>query len=196
MLSSPCHQTDRARWFAVRVKSRQEKSAAARIRKKGIDTFLPLYVSPQCAEASSRHSMRPLLPGYVFCRFDPVNYLPVILTPGVIEVVGAGGRPEPFDDSEIAAIQALCHSGARLKPWIESVPGHWSRIDCGLLSGLQSLVSQSQERDHIVIRLCRLQRSIAMEIQGDDGGTRPLHTLPAFAGTFVTASDNKSRITA
>jgi transcription antitermination factor NusG len=183
--------TDPARWFAVRVRSRQEKSAAAIMKSKGLETFLPLYPSPRSGPGAGRQALLPLLPGYLFCKFDPARRLSVLLTRGVVGVIGIGNRPEPWDDSEIAAIRTLYDSGAPLKPWTDSTPGHWSQIDCGLLSGLQSLVCHSKERDHIVIRLCRLQRSIAMEIGRDSAAPGLIHNLPDFAGRFATVNSEK-----
>jgi transcription antitermination factor NusG len=43
-----------------------------------------------------------LFPGYVFCHFDSNRRLPILVTPGIVGVVGLGNKPEPVDDSEMA----------------------------------------------------------------------------------------------
>ena len=35
-----------------------------------------------------------LFPGYIFCRFDPNDRLPILTAPGVVDVVGFGKLPE------------------------------------------------------------------------------------------------------
>ena len=50
--------------------------------------------------------MAPLFPGYIFCQFDAQKRLPILVTPGVVGVVGRGRIPVPIEDSEIAAIPA------------------------------------------------------------------------------------------
>jgi len=39
----------------------------------------------------------PLFPGYLFCRMNPHNRLPVLTTPGVIQIVGVGKTPIPVE---------------------------------------------------------------------------------------------------
>jgi transcription antitermination factor NusG len=53
----------------------------------------------------------PLFPGYVFCHFDSNKRLPILMTPGMVRIVGPGNRPEPVDDHEIASIRTIALSG-------------------------------------------------------------------------------------
>jgi transcription antitermination factor NusG len=92
-------------WFALRVKSRCEKTVATIARNKGFEEFLPDYVN--CRRWSDRvKSVEfPLSPGYVFCRLEPQRRFPLLTIPGVLHVVGIGKIPVPIGDHEIAAIQ-------------------------------------------------------------------------------------------
>ena len=65
----------------------------------------------------SKNSELPLFPGYLFCRFDVRDrLLPILTTPGVIGIVGAGKTPVPVDDEEIEAIRAILRSGLAVQP--------------------------------------------------------------------------------
>src|SRR5437016_11411375 len=85
-------------WFGLRVRSRSEQMAATALAGKGYKPFLPVYkVARRWTDRVKRVDM-PLFPGYVFCRFDPQRRLPILITPGVVSVVGIGKAPAPIDD--------------------------------------------------------------------------------------------------
>ena len=104
-------------WFALRVKPRRERVVASAARHKGFEEFLPLYKCLHRWSDRSKILELPLFPGYVFCRFDALKRLPILVTPGVMAVVGRGRVPIPVEDSEISAIQTLVSSGRPVEPW-------------------------------------------------------------------------------
>ena len=70
-------------WFAVVTRPRHEKSAAAGLRAKGLEEFLPLHRARRRWTDRVQEVDLPLFPGYLFCRFGPEQYAPVMRTPGV-----------------------------------------------------------------------------------------------------------------
>src|SRR4029077_14794699 len=104
-------------WFALQTKSRCEHVVATQLRGKGYESFLPLYKSRRHWSDRVKELELPLFPGYLFCRFDPSQRLPILTTPGVIQIVGIGKTPIPIDDNEIAAIQIAMESRLAREPW-------------------------------------------------------------------------------
>jgi transcription antitermination factor NusG len=151
-------------WFAVRVKSQRERSVAEAIGSKGFEEFLPLY------EARRRWSDRvkslelPLFPGYVFCRLDPIQRLPILTVPGVLHFVGIGKTPAPVDESEIAAIQTAVRSGLRVEPWEFLEVGQRVRMEEGPLAGLEGILTEVRKQYRVVVSLTLLKRSVSVEI--------------------------------
>ena len=92
-------------WFALAVKPRFDKSVAQALEMKGYDTLLPLYKKHHKYGTRSKDSELPLFPGYVCCRFDVQTRLPILTTPGVIQVLGAGNMPIPLSDVEVNSLQ-------------------------------------------------------------------------------------------
>ena len=80
---------------------------------KGYQTSLPTYQTKKRWNGKVKQVTAPLFPGYVFCQFDAQKRLPILVTPGVISVVGRGRVPLPVDDAEMAAIQTIVSSGFR-----------------------------------------------------------------------------------
>src|SRR5579871_1540473 len=102
-------------WFAVRVKSNREKVAQQHLVGKGYEVFLPSC--RQAKDEGRRYVVEaPLFPGYLFCRFDVTNRLPVLVVPGVVHIVGFGKQPVPVDESELESVRILVKAGLPLRP--------------------------------------------------------------------------------
>lgn len=151
-------------WFALRVKSNREKVVAAGIEGKGFEGFLPLYQRRQ--RWSDRFKMidMPLFPGYVFCRLDPVNRLPILTIPGALHFVGIGKTPVPVDASEVAAIQAAVRSGLPAEPWMYLEVGERVRLEQGPLAGIEGILTETRKQYRVVVSVSLLRRSVAVEI--------------------------------
>ena len=151
-------------WYALQVRARQEVLVADYLRGIGYDWFLP-----QC-KVRKRWSDRvknielPLFPGYLFCRFNPHDRLPILKTPGVIQIIGNNRQPIPVDEQEIRAIQALVASGVPNEPWPFMELGDRVRIESGPLRGLEGLLAEVKGNHRLVLSVTLLQRSVAVEI--------------------------------
>src|SRR3974377_2223050 len=98
-------------WFALRIRSNFEKVTSEVLRQKGYEEFLPAHVTRSRWSDRTKVLERPLFPGYLFCRFNLHARLPILVTPGVVGIVGLGKMPIPIPDHEIDAVQALVRSG-------------------------------------------------------------------------------------
>ena len=151
-------------WFALTVKPRHEKAVAEGLRGKGLEEFLPLYRARRMWSDRVKFVDLPLFPGYIFCRFECGDWLPVRATPGVRSIVGSGGRPSSVDDAEVAALQAVIGSGLRAEPWPYIHVGQLVRIACGCLSGVEGILIREKDPWRVVISVKLLQRAVAVEI--------------------------------
>src|ERR1700691_3291136 len=152
------------RWYALQVRTRWEGSTAVILSGKGYETFLPTYKAKRRRNARSSEINAPLFPGYVFCQFDATKRLPILITPGVIAVVGRGRVPLPVDDSEIAAIQTVVSSGYRAEPWPYLELGQRIRIERDALAGLEGILVNFKGSHRIIVSVSLLHRSVALEI--------------------------------
>jgi len=151
-------------WFALQVRSRWEAATADLLRGKGLETLLPTYVTKRKWSDRVKVVESPLFPGYVFCRFDIHNRLPVLITPGVISVVGSGKTPVPVDDAEILSIQAAIGSGVHLEPWPYVEIGERVRIKQDVLDGMEGILTSFKGSHRVIISVTLLRRSVALEI--------------------------------
>jgi len=161
----PKNQTNEPNaWFALQVRSRWENTAQGLLQKKGFETLLPTYPATRRWSDRSKVVESPLFPGYVFCRFDIHNRLPVLITPGVISVVGRGKAPIAVAESEIAALQMVIRSGIHAQPWPYLEIGERVRIKNDVLEGMEGILTSFKGNQRVVISVSLLQRSVALEI--------------------------------
>lgn len=153
-------------WFALRVRSNHENSVATILATKGYEWFLPQYMSRRAWSDRIKEIRLPLFPGYVFCRFDLYHRLPILKTPGIVNIVGIGKQPVPIDDSEITAIRTAIRSGLPSRPWPHLQIGQKVRVENGPLRGIEGLLMQFKGQYRLVLSVTLLQRSVSVEVEG------------------------------
>lgn len=151
-------------WFALQVRTRWESSIAVLLGGKGYETFLPTYRTKRLWRGGTKDAIAPLFPGYVFCRFDVQKRLPVLITPGVIAVVGRGKTPLPVDDKEMDAVQRVVSCGLPAEPWPFLELGQRVRIESESLMGLEGILVSFKGNQRIILSVSLLRRSVALEI--------------------------------
>lgn len=165
---------DADRWYALQVRARWENSTTTLLSGKGYRTFLPTFKAKERRNGKAKDVTAPLFSGYVFCQFDAINRLPILVTPGVISVVGRGRIPIPIEDSEIAALQRMVSSDLQPEPWPYLELGQRIRIEDGALTGLEGMLVSFKGSQRIVVSVSLLRRSVALEIDRSSvGPVRP-----------------------
>jgi transcription antitermination factor NusG len=138
--------------------------AATALEGKGYRPFLPVYKVARRWTDRVKQVEVPLFPGYVFCRFDPQRRLPILVTPGVVYVVGIGKVPAPIDEEEINAILAVVNAGLPAQPWPFTRKGDKVAIRQGPLRGIEGVVSRCKSDHRLILSVTLLQRSVSVEI--------------------------------
>jgi transcription antitermination factor NusG len=151
-------------WFAILARTSREKTASLLLENAGYECFVPTSKYMRRWSDRMKEVEVPLFPGYLFCRMNPHNRLPVLMTPGVIQIVGVGKTPIPVEEEEIAAIQRVEKSGLSTMPWPYLEVGHAVRIEEGPLHGLTGIVLKIKSGPKLVLSVSLLQRSVAVEI--------------------------------
>lgn len=159
-------------WFAVWVTARHEKSVSRLLAHKGFETFLPLYRRKHQYARHVRECVLPLFPGYLFCRTDLASRFPILTTPGVLQMVGAGKNPIPVENREIESLQKVMASGFCVAPHPFARSGQLARIIAGPLLGIEGVVVHAMDLSacqtmRIVLSVNLLRRSVLLEIDRD-----------------------------
>jgi len=165
-------------WFAILARTGRERNATLLLENSGYECYMPVSKFIRKWSDRVKESEVPLFPGYFFCRMNPHNRLPVLTTPGVIQIVGVGKTPIAVEEEEIAAIQRAGKSGIPIMPWPYMQVGHVTRIKEGPLKGMTGIVVKIKSSAKLVLSVSLLQRSVAVEIDRGWIG-EPATTTPA-----------------
>jgi transcription antitermination factor NusG len=154
-------------WYAVRTRSNQERIVSTVLEGKGYEQYMPIYHAPRRWTDRIVNTALPLFPGYVFCRFDRKQRLPIKTTPGVVSIVGFGNDPAPVPDAEIEAVQAVLTSGRFAEPHPFLREGQRIRVTNGSLKDLEGILVKKKSAWRLVVSVAMLQRSVSVEIDFD-----------------------------
>jgi len=150
-------------WFALKTVT-HEKTVSDCLRMKGFEEFLPTYRTRKRWSDRFKEVQAPFFPGYVFCRFDVTNRLPILTTHGVAFVVGSGKIPVPIPDHEIAALKRVVASGLAAGPCPFLEVGQRVQIGEGPLEGVEGILTNLKSDWRVVVSVSLLQRSLSVEI--------------------------------
>ena len=156
-----------SQWFAVHVRSNFERFVAAVLHSKGYNEFLPTYRRRRQWSDRVKEQDLPLFPGYLFCRFDYQNRLPIISTSGVVCIAGLGRDPVPMQRQQLEAIWRITHCELSVSPWPLLEVGDRVLMTGGPLRGIEGLLIESKSSYRLVVSVTLLQRSVSVEVDHD-----------------------------
>src|SRR6266566_4993810 len=124
-------------WYAIQTRKRREQSTATLLSGKGYEIFLPVRSWEHRRDRQNEEVRPTLFPGYLFCCFDVRKRVPILVTPGVVGVVGQGRVPIPV-------------------PFRRYTPSRaWFPRECMLNLGL---TWNADKESRLPIMLCRVSR--------------------------------------
>lgn len=160
-------------WYAVRVRSSFEHTAAEFLASTGHTVFCPTYRDRRQWTDRLKDIELPLFSGYLFCRMEIDRRLSVLQAPGVVSVVGFGKDFMAVPDEEIAAVKTLVNSPLFARPCPYLNGGERVRISRGPLTGVEGLLLERKDDTLLVVSVHLLQLSVSVEVSLD--WVRPLN---------------------
>ena len=162
-------------WFALRVRSNHERITRAHLHDRGYEEFAPSYKVERHWSDRIKQIDQFLFPGYIFCRFNPNDRLPILTAPGVVDIVGFGKLPEHVPDAEIERVRRMVDSGLLITPYPYLQVGQAVLIERGPLSGVEGILAEVKGKLRLVVSINLLQRSVSAEV--DRHSIRSIDTL-------------------
>ena len=142
------------------------------LRDRGFEEFSPTYKTERQWSDRKKQIDQSLFPGYVFCRLNPEDRLPVLTFPGTVGLVGFGKGPAPIPDHEIESVRRMIGSGLLVAPWPFLETGQKVLIERGPLTGVEGILQEIKKTFRLVVSIPLLQRSVSAEV--DRTWIRPL----------------------
>jgi len=152
-------------WYVVRSKPRAEAFAAADLRCRAIEVFLPRLRQPFSRDAAS--TIEPLFPGYLFARLSlETQFRIASWTPGVAHLLsGPDGGPAALDDIVVAALRERASGGDVVEARPAFRTGDPVEIRTGPFAGLLATIARPCSRaGRVQILLEVLQRRTRVDL--------------------------------
>jgi transcription antitermination factor NusG len=155
-------------WYAVYTCARHEKCVAEQMGRREIRAFLPVYRSVRRWKDRRKEVEMALFPSYVFVRVALQERPRVLEIPGVVSIVGAGGKPAPLADHEIEPFLQGIKGCLKMEPHPFLRVGRRVRLRSGPMAGLEGILLRRKDDVRLIISLEILMRAVAVEIDEAD----------------------------
>jgi len=161
--------SDQLRWYAIYTRSRHEKRIKEQLDSQSLESFLPLYEAVHRWKDRRMLVSLPVFPGYLFVRIVlPEHRRPVIMLPGVVNLVGTPGCPTPIADYEIETLRRCAIRGQSMMPHPYLTAGRLVRVIRGPLADLEGILVRRKGQSRLILSVKLIARSVAVEVDASD----------------------------
>ena len=152
-------------WYAVYVRSRQEKKVHQLFEEKGIESSLPLIKTTRKWSDRKKKVEMPLFRGYVFVKINiNKDKLNILKTDGVVKFIGIKKKPSRIPDEEIRWIYMMVEKSDTVKNEKEIPIGHKVRVTTGAFKGVEGVAMRAGNQSRLVIVIESIMNAVSIEI--------------------------------
>jgi transcription antitermination factor NusG len=134
--------------------------SATILAHKGYEVFYPV----RNHQTSRGKAAVPLFPSYMFCRASGHNQGLIVTTPGVIRLLGQGGRPEAVPDEEVDSVRRMLAGACPALHDMACSVGDQVRVERGPLRGVLGRVVGEAPDLRLVVSVRVLQRCLSVTL--------------------------------
>lgn len=153
------------KWITLYTKPRHEKLVEQELKKKGMETYLPLLKERRRWSDRKKWIEFPLFKSYIFVKAELKESIFLLQTSGVVKIIKFGEKISTLKESNIQAIRLMIEGGYDPKPIEYFIKGDPVEVKDGPLKGLIGEVTQIGKDNHLIIRVDAIQSSISVKIK-------------------------------
>lgn len=155
--------TNTPSWYVAQTKRYAEQRASLQLRRRGLMSYLPLYVEWPRPPIGS--DIRPLFPGYLFVRALETQCGLVLRSPGVRGLVSFGDAPATVDGAHIDLLRSREGPDGLIRRPNDLAVGSDVRVIDGPFRGLRAVLERRlPARDRVLVLLSILRRETQVEL--------------------------------
>lgn len=162
-------------WYALAVRSRQEKATAADLAARGVEVFLPTRTERRIWSDRIQSVELAIFPGYLFVRtaLSAQRRVELLKARGAVDLVGKlpgdARIARAIPDWEIESLRAVVASERDTDPVERLVPGTVVEVGAGPLRGARGVVEQGADgKRRLVVQVALLGRGVRCVLSADD----------------------------
>jgi transcription antitermination factor NusG len=153
-------------WYAVYTKGRHEKFLDGELRKKQIESYLPVRKVTRNWSDRKKIIEDPLFKSYLFVKIPWRQRYRVLNTVGAVCFVTSGLSHDPIEvpEKDLEAIRRFTEEGMATDPFPYLKAGERVYIRSGPFKGVEGFVVRKDSHCRLVISLDALMQSISIRI--------------------------------
>ncbi len=159
---------DGKQWYAVHVRSNQERGTAAFLTDRDVELFLPTYRMMSKRRDRKVTLVKPLFTSYLFVHIDLLDpeRVQVLKAPGAVRIVGFGDGATPVPDETIDSLKILVGAGEdQICPHPLVKVGSRVCVADGPFAGAVGVLHETSDRTpRLVVEIEFLGRAVAVPI--------------------------------
>lgn len=156
---------EESRWFAIYAAFKKEKYAEKQLRKKDIETYLPIQKIKRQYERKVKYVELPLINCYLFVKITKSEYVKVLETDYIIRFVKIGKDLLAIPNNEIETLRLVLDE--KLNVEVEEsrfYKGENVVISEGNLAGISGKLVAFQGKEKVMIELNSIGYTLQMEL--------------------------------
>jgi transcriptional antiterminator RfaH len=162
LLDRPADPGAESRWWVIHTRPRAEKGLARKLVGKGLGFYLPTRYQSWRSNGRWFESHLPLFPGYVFLHARPEDWVDVVSTGMVANVL-----PVPYQDElteDLQRVHRVLSAGLPVEHQAALPPGTPVEIVAGVLQGLTGTVARNGRRAGVYIQVRLIGQGVLVEL--------------------------------
>ena len=153
------------KWYAVYVRSRNEKIVYTRLNDQGIESYLPLLKTLRQWHDRKRFVELPLFNSYVFVKTDPPKFSFIQSVIGVVGFVKFEGAPVAIPEEQINNLQLLLSTSEKFEVSLDEFElGDNVEVYRGALKGFKGILVEYKGQKRALLRIEAINQSLLVEI--------------------------------
>ena len=151
-------------WLAAYTKARHEKKADSELKKKGIQSYVPLVKRHRQWKDRKKWVWMPLFRSYVFVRVPLARTLEVLQTYGIHHIVRFNDQYATIPNEQIDAVKRILEGGYSPDAHDYFEVGQEVEITGGPLIGVRGILFRKNGGSRFVLRIDGIRQAISVQI--------------------------------
>lgn len=148
-------------WYALYTSPRAEKQVKERLERIGVETYLPLHLSPRKWSDRIKMVEVPLFNSYIFVRVEEAFLRDLLKIQGISRIVYYNGKPAIVRQKELDQIRLFLEKAAEKE--LTMGVGDEVIIACGPLKEKSGKIQRVDKR-YLLLQLEQLGVSVSVDL--------------------------------
>jgi transcription antitermination factor NusG len=152
------------RWYVIVVPPKHEKRVYGQLKKRGINSYLPLYTSIRQWSDRKKKVTLPLFSCYVFVRIDMKEQYKVLEVAGIARFVSFCGSPASIPDDYVISLMKILANEIPFELAQTIEINQKVRIITGAMSGITGTVIKCKNKTKLAVAVHPVGQSLIIEV--------------------------------